>query len=292
MKSKKINWVNKTVLISGSEGMIGKELSEQLIRLGANVLRFDKKFQKEQDVRERRIVDYVYKIYKPEIVFHLFGIKGNPKKTKERPVDFIMPMIQGDSNMIELANKYKVKRFLYTSSIAVENPETDYYPAWAKKTGETLIEAMRIQYPEGTKYVVVRPSNVYGRFDNFERENNMVITKLINEAIKNKKIILDKKGAEQHRDFINAKDVARGMIKAMETDWEKPLNLCSGVAWTIKNIAEGIATHLDIPIEYTELNLTLGPDKKLMTINWDFTPEVSIWEGLEETIEYVINRRT
>lgn len=278
-------WKNKKVLVTGSEGMIGKELVIQLKELEANVTGFD--IKDGNNVLKYDHGHYMFDKYKPEYVFHLFGIKGNPKKTKEKPVDFMGPMLMGDTNIICLAQKYNIKRFLYTSSIAVENPESDKYPAWAKRTAETLIEAMRIQYPKGTKYCIVRPSNVYGRFDNFNTGYPMVVTSLIKKAMKDGKLILDEKGCWQERDFINAKDVARGMIKCMEEMPTKPVNLCSGKGKQINQLALIISKELNTKLEYTDLKLTLGPNKKVMKLNWDFKPEISLEEGIKEVIKWM-----
>lgn len=281
-----MEWKNKQILVTGSEGLIGKELTKQLRILGARVNRAD--FKLGHDLRNRRQCDACLEGI--EYVFHLAGVKGNPKKTKERPVDFMGPMLQFDTNMIIKSQEKGVKGFLYTSSIAVENPETDFYPAWAKSTAEKLIEAMRIQYPEGTKYCIVRPANVYGRFDNFDNPDAMVVTSFINKMIKDKKLVLDRKGAGQIRDIINAKDVARGMIQAIEgidAYQEYPVNLCSGKGVKIKDLAKTIADELkNIELEYQDLNLTLGPDKKVMKINWDFKPEISLEEGIKEVIKW------
>ncbi len=273
-------WLGKKVLVTGSEGMIGKELVIQLKEIGAITFESDVEGLRETNNKRNHPADLTFKYScwwvldhsKPDYIFHLAGIKGNPKMTKERPVDFMGPMLQFDTNMILAAQKAGVKRFLYTSSIAVENPESDKYPAWAKQTAETLIEAMRIQYPKGTKYCVVRPANVYGRFDNFDREDNMVVTSLIKKGMKEGKLVMDKKGSKQIRDFINAKDVARNMILTMENMsnevyYSGPTNLCSGKEESIDKVAKIIASELNIPIEYKDLNLTLGPDKKTMEQN-------------------------
>ncbi|MCH7568457.1 MAG: NAD(P)-dependent oxidoreductase [Nanoarchaeota archaeon] len=284
-------WKNKKVLVTGSEGMIGKELVIQLEGLGADILLADLKvpFGGATDLTNyKECIDVCEDI---EYIFHLAGVKGNPKKTKERPVDFMGPMLQFDTNMILAAQEEGVKRFLYTSSIAVENPESDKYPAWAKQTAETLIEAMRIQYKDvpkeyKTNYCIVRPSNVYGRFDNFDNPDAMVVTSLINKAMKDGNLILDEKGCEQFRDFINAKDVARGMIKAMEDMPDKPVNLCSGEEVQIAVIIKLIMNNTGCSTEFRNLNLTLGPNKKVMKINWDFKPEISLEKGIKEVIEW------
>jgi len=157
----------KKVLVTGSEGLIGKELVELLKERKAIIYRFDIKLDGLMDVTEKQICEEIIKDFEPEYIFHLFGVKGSPMRTENFPVDFMGPILQGDTNMILSAQKYNVKKFLYTSSIAVLSPETDKYPAHAKDTAEKLIDAMRIQYPSGTNYCIVRPSNVYGRYDNF-----------------------------------------------------------------------------------------------------------------------------
>lgn len=280
-------WKGKKIMVTGNMGMIGKELVIQLKELGAITIGFDKA-ESGWDVTKTEDVEFIFESlekegFLPDFIFHLFGVKGNPKKTKEQPVDFLGPMLQGDTNMILIAQKYGIKRFLYTSSIAVDFPETDWYPAWAKRTAEELIKAMRVQYPNGTKYTIVRPANVYGRYDNFDNPSPMVVTKLIKEGMTNKRIILDNKGSQQVREIINAKDVARGMIKAMEELPKEPVNLTSGYEITIKQLANIIAQELDIPIEYKDLDITLGPDRKVMG-NPYITPKVPIRIGIREVI--------
>ena len=124
-----MNWKDKKVLVTGSEGMIGKELVIQLEELEANVLWNGVDFRKYKslDLRDKDSCEHICRM--ADYVFHLVGIKGSPIMTRERPVDFMGPMLQFDTNMILAAQQYGVKKFLYTSSIAVENPQTDKYPA-------------------------------------------------------------------------------------------------------------------------------------------------------------------
>jgi len=235
-----VDWKNKKVLVTGGKGMIGKELVEQLDQLGANVLI--------ADLPRADMAVYSHCLQacvNQEIVFHLVGVKGSPKMTKEKPADFMLPMLQCDTNMIRAAYECGVKQFLYTSSIAVLNPQTDVYPAWAKQTAEKLIEAMRIQYTKGTQYCIVRPANVYGRFDNFDNPNAMVVTSLIKKALENKEFEVWGDGSEE-RDVVNAKDVARGMIMAIEHMPQDPVNLCSNTATQI------------IQIHFTKINSVLN----------------------------------
>ena len=49
-----------------------------------------------------------------------------------------------------------------------------------KKNGELQAEAYKVQHSESNNlYCIVRPGNVYGRYDNFDPSTGMVIPSLI-----------------------------------------------------------------------------------------------------------------
>ena len=308
-----MEWNKKKCLVTGSEGLIGKELVLQLKELGCIINCVDKKLTQSDDITDITNVEVIFRTEKPDYVFHLFGVKGNPKMTKERPVDFMGPMLQGDTNMILMSQKYGVKKFLYTSSIAVENSQTDRFPACAKKTAEELIHAMRTQYnniatcsmvdccqvmpcevehcdvKQSTEFCIVRPANVYGRFDNFDNPDAMVVTSLISKAMKEDTINIWGDGSHV-RDFINAKDVARGMIETMEKMPFEPVNLCSGYGVTIKQIAEIISRYTGKPIKYIPVENLLGDKKRVMRpIHKFIETKITIEDGIKEAIDYVKN---
>jgi len=281
----------KKVLITGGMGMIGRELIYLLCELGAEVTAVDIKNPPGMPLGFR-FIGADLRDFKncmelcagKDYVFHLAGIKGNPRKTENEPADFIVPMLQMNTNILEACARNEVKRVLYTSSIAVLNMGTDFYPAWAKLTGEHQIEAYRKQGFK-TKFCIVRPANVYGRFDNFENPNAMVITSLISKAFGRDSTLEVWGDGSQIRDFINAKDVARGMIKAMREMPDKPVNLCSGKGITIRKIAEIIAKECNKKLQFVTSKYT-GAKRRVMKPNWDFKPEIEIEEGIKEVIEW------
>lgn len=274
---------DKNVLVTGSEGMIGRELVEMLEARGAKIHKADLRLG-----HDLTYFDKCLEICKGiDFVFHLAGIKGNPKMTGERPADFFVPMVQFNTNMLEAARRSGVEKFLYTSSIAVLNPETDEYPAWAKMTGEKQIEAYRIQYPDGMKCCIVRPANVYGRYDNFEAKHAMVITDLIRKASTGKLEVWG--DGSQVRDFVNSKDAALGMIIVMERMPLEPINLGSGKEYSIREIVNIIAKALNAEVTY-DTSKPSGGQKRVMDISkartLGFEPQVSIEKGIWEMIEY------
>lgn len=273
----------KKVLITGSSGMIGKELYALLFELGAKITCADLALGK--DLTDFKTCMNLCK--GQDYVFSLVGIKGNPKMTEERPVDFMEPMLRFDTNMISASQRCKVKRFLYTSSIAVLNPQTDRYPAHAKLTGELLCEAMRKQYPKGTQYCVVRPANVYGRFDDFKSKNLMVISNLIKKALEDPELLEVWGDGTQERDFVYAKDVAEGMLKAMEIMPKHAINLCSGTSNTIKEIVDIISHYTGVKEVFYDTTKPTGDKRRVMPTNGEligWKAKTPIAEGLRECI--------
>lgn len=279
----------KIILVTGSEGMIAKELIEllqkrepkSLIRYADLSLGLDLRFY-ELCLNLTNGVSEVYS---------LVGIKGSPKKTKEKPASFFVPMLQFNTNLLEAARVNKVKKFLYTSSIAVLNPQTDLFPSYAKKAGEMQIDAYKIEYPEfGNNCFIVRPANVYGKYDNFYNKESMVVTSLIRKALTEDEIEVWGDGSEL-REFISAKDVANGMILTMKKKPSLPINLGGGEMHSIKELVEIISEISGKKIKYL-VSEQKGDKKRVVFEDKNqgdigFKTSDSFKESVIETYEYM-----
>ena len=234
---------NKRVLVTGGTGMIGRELVKLLLEKSANVkiVSLDEPTSFDGKVEFERLDLSIYEnsleaCKDMDFVFHLAGIKGSTKMSITQPLDFFIPMIRFNTNMMEAAFEQNVKWYLYTSSIGVYSPselmneddvwrtfpsENDKLPGWAKRIGELQAEGYKIQY-NWSNISIVRPANVYGNWDNFDLDNSMVIPSLIAKAENaGRKGTLEVWGdGSSVRDFIHAHDVARGMIFTMEKKLE------------------------------------------------------------------------
>lgn len=302
---------NQKVLVTGGAGMIGRQLVDLLVERGAQVTVAD--LNQPTDLPEGVNFVQANLLYFDQCenicsgmdyVFNLVGIKCSPKVTMEQPADIMGPMMQFNTNMLEAAMKANVKWYLYTSTVGVYTPAevfyeddvwkgspspNDWYGGWAKRMGELQCEAYAKQYGEG-KCSIVRPANVYGPYDNFDLKNAMVVPSLIRKAHENE--ILDVWGdGSPIRDFIHAKDVARGMIFAVENKITEPLNLGSGTGVTIKELAETVANYFDKPIQWSPEKPS-GDARRIFSMeranSYGFFPEISIKEGVESTIEWFI----
>jgi len=302
---------DQKILVTGGAGMIGRQLVNLLIEKKAQVTVADLNEPNDLPPEVKFIkanllyFDQCQNICQgQDYVFNLVGIKCSPKVTMEQPADIMGPMMQFNTNMLEAAMKSNVKWYLYTSTVGVYTPAeifyeddvwkgspspNDWYGGWAKRMGELQCEAYQKQYGKG-KCSIVRPANVYGPYDNFDLKNAMVVPSLIRKAFEND--ILEVWGdGSPIRDFIHAKDVARGMIFAVENKITQPINLGSGNGVTIKEVAEIIANYFNKSIQWSPEKPS-GDAKRLFSMeranSYGFFPETSIKKGVEDTIEWFI----
>lgn len=309
---------NKNVLVTGGTGLIGRPLVEMLLAEGANVTvvslddpsRAPKGVQfKRADLREFSACLEICQ--GQEVVFQLAGVKGSPAMTAKRPASFFVPTITFSINMMEAARRAGAERFLFTSSVGVYSPAevfyeddvwktfpspNDRFAGWAKRMGELQADAYRIEYG-WDKISIVRPANVYGPYDNFDPNNAMVIPSLIKRALDGEKPLTVWGDGSPIRDFIHARDVARGMMLAVEKGINEPINLGSGTGVTIKQIAEIVAQNVPQgPVELVwDTTKPAGDAKRLMDMtraaSYGFTPQISIEDGIKETIEWYLKNQ-
>jgi GDP-L-fucose synthase len=309
---------NKNVLVTGGTGLIGRPLVEMLLQQGAKVtvVSLDDPSRAPKGVEfvraDLRELSSCLKVCQGrDIVFQLAGVKGSPAMTAKQPASFFVPTIQFSINMMEAARQAGVERFLFTSSVGVYEPAevfyedsvwqtfpspNDRFAGWAKRIAELQAEAYKIQYG-WDKISIVRPANVYGPFDNFDPENAMVIPSLITRAMSGESPLVCWGDGSPIRDFIHARDVARGMMMAVEKGINEPINLGSGTGVTIKQIAETVAANVPHgPIDIMwDITKPKGDAKRLMDMTrasgYGFKTEISLEEGIKETIDWYVNHK-
>lgn len=302
----------KKVIVAGGTGLIGRPLTELLLRAGAEVtvVSLDHPSRVPDGALFRRcdlrnFAECIDVCHGQEIVFNLMGVKGSPKMTMHKPASFFVPTLQFSVNLMEAAFRTGVKRYLFTSSIGVYQPtdifyedsvwETfpspnDRFAGWAKRMGELQAEAYGIQHGWDT-ISIVRPANVYGPHDNFDPENAMVIPSLIRRAMSGENPLTVWGDGSPVRDFIHARDVARGMITVVEQGYNKPVNLGSGVGVTIREIAEILAGLTpEKPEIVWDTSKPSGDAKRLMSTEraeaLGIRPQISLEAGIRETMQW------
>lgn len=309
---------NKKVLVTGGTGMIGRQLVAMLLEKGAKikVVSMDEKVNLPQGVAFSKLNLLVYEncvnaSKGMDYVFHLAGIKGSAGIASKKVASFFVPTLLFNTNMLEAARVNSVKRYLYTSTIGVYSPaplfyendvwktfpsENDKFAGWAKRMGELQAESYKIEYG-WDKIAIVRPANVYGPYDNFDPKTAMVIPALIKRILDGENPLSVWGDGSEIRDFIHAKDVANGMLLALEKAANCiPINLGSGKGISIKQLVETICECVPNPPNvFWDKSKKAGDKIRLMEIKRaraiGFQPEISLKIGIKETIDWFIDNK-
>tara|TARA_Y100000389_G_scaffold188295_1_gene210689 strand:- start:2732 stop:3640 length:909 start_codon:yes stop_codon:yes gene_type:complete len=208
--------MKKKVLVTGGSGLVGSAL--------------------EADVKPKRSsynlinpsnVDEMYDIHRPTHVIHCAGQVGGIGGNMNHKGEYFYNNIMINTNVIEGARKYGVKKLVSFLSTCVF-PDDVEYPltedkihkgephtsnnayAYAKRMADVQINAYREQY--GTKYTSVIPTNIYGPNDNFSLVHGHVMPMLIHKmynATKTGEDFVVWGTGKPLREFIYSKDVAR-----------------------------------------------------------------------------------
>ncbi|MEK6825661.1 MAG: NAD-dependent epimerase/dehydratase family protein [Nanoarchaeota archaeon] len=307
----------KKILVTGGTGMIGRQLVELLIEAGAHVriasLDDPSRAHPKAEFMKVNLMDInncLQACKERDFVFHVAGIKGSPKMTAEKPASFFVPTISFNTNMMEAARQAGVRRYLFTSTIGVYAPaeifyeddvwktfpsSNDKFAGWAKRMGELQAEAYKIEHG-WDKIAIVRPANTYGPFDNFDPQNAMVIPSLIKRALDGEDPLVVWGDGTPVRDFVHARDVARGMMFALEQCPPYPINLGSGKGYTVKEIVEIIINNLEKkPKIVWDTSKPAGDKKRLMDISrataLEWKPEISLEQGIKEVMDWYKNNK-
>ncbi len=111
------------------------------------------------DVRDREKMEYVFAVYRPQVVFHAAAHKHVPMM-ELNPDEAIFNNVGGTKNLVELALKYGVERFVNISTDKAVNP-TSVMGA-SKRVAEYLVEWAARRAKPGQVFVSVRFGNVLG----------------------------------------------------------------------------------------------------------------------------------
>ena len=218
------------------------------------------------------------------------------------------------SQMLHASWAANVDRFCLLSSSTVYSPadypvkEDDAWSGpthqaylgygWAARYLEKLAEFVASR--SDTKIALVRCTEVYGRWDNFDPASCHVIPALIRKAVEKQDPFEVWGSGEEVRDFVHANDLAKGCLLTLEKHATcDPVNVAYGKAATIKEIAHMIlkaAGYENANIKFDASRPTAVPirmvdiskAKKIL----GFQPNVSLEKGLSDTVEWYSSTRT
>lgn len=169
---------NQVVLVTGGGGTIGSELCRQIASYNPKQLiifdiyennAYEIQNELKHDfpeldlvtlvgsVRDSKRIDYVFRTYKPQIVYHAAAHKHVPLM-EDSPNESIKNNVFGTYKTAECADRYGVKRFVLISTDKAVNP-TNIMGA-SKRICEMIVQTFNEK--SKTEFVAVRFGNVLG----------------------------------------------------------------------------------------------------------------------------------
>lgn len=241
------------VLVIGGSGFLGSHVADELTREGHDVTILDLKESNFINDKQRMLVvdildqDQIRAAIKGmDYVYHYAGI-ADIKEAQDRPVDTVKANVLSTVYILDACREYKIKRFLYASTIYVYSEHGSFYRS-SKQSAELLIENYQKIY--GLDYSIMRYGSLYGkRANHFNSINNF-----IKQAILQGKIIRKGDGSEI-RDYINVLDAARASVKLMSGSTPSEYVMMTGnQTLKIKDILNMIREifNNEIDIDYTD----------------------------------------
>ncbi len=288
----------KDILVTGSEGFLGKAIRRGLVYRGYNVAGFDKK--KGHNVVDRLAVEKA--LHGKAAVVHL-GSPCSALMFAESPKEAWFETIRGMANIL----KYSSGRVIFASTCTLygDSPrpvsEEHELPAPPNLYAAAKLECERLSLLStiaGKDIKILRIFAGYGPEEWTKGKYASPVMHFIRALIERKKPIIYGAGT-QVRDFIFIDDIVEFTIRALETSSnEKLFNIGSATGTSFLNLVELIQEKLDFKAAARFVRPPEGYVPSIVantcvaTRELGYSARVGIEEGLEITIDKFIHKRT
>ena len=319
METFKINefFSGKNILVTGGSGFVGTNLIIKLSKLDVKITATFLNKKPDIDIKNVHFVQSdltdisnCKKIVKNiDYVFMCAANTSGAKVMATQPLVHLTPNVIMNMNMLESAYKAKIKKFLFISSNTVypltdfavqENDVTnEFYKsyhivAWMKRFTEIVCDMYTNRIADPMKTVIIRPGNLYGPYDKFDKEKSKVIPALIRRAFEKQDPFVVWGGGKDLKDFLYIDDFIDALLIAMiESNDGRPINIASGLPVTINDVLKLIlkfSNHEQVKISYDNSKPTMIPKRMIdislakSKLNW--RPKTSLESGLSQTIKW------
>ena len=298
------------VLITGGYGFIGSHVAEKFYKEGYEIHILDNLSTGRIESVPFNHKSYilatddpkckeVFSAFQFDIVVHLAG-HYNVNSTQENSYQDAQENILGLINILQLAIRTNVKKFIFASTVAVygnqpiqqiteqcePKPNTPF--AISMVSAETF--CLHLAKNTETAIINLRLSNVYGP-NLYSSGDNVLVNRLIQQSIE-KKPLQYSANDNYPQDYIFVSDVSFAIYRAAESIMSGTYNLVSGQLST----ADEIIHILEKKSNFIESNKTnpsvvkssvYSYDNSLIKAHFDWVPFYFLEDGIHKTYDYL-----
>lgn len=297
----------KKILITGSNGMVGKDLIRLIENDGEySVIEVPSKVY---DLRDSHDVFALFLDTKPDIVVHLAAKVGGIVDNIEKPAEYTEDNLLMNTNVVSMSRKFGVKRLIGILSTCAYPDKVESYPMTeeqlhdgppaptnfgygiSKRCMASHIDAINKQY--GLEYQYLIPCNLYGEHDKFDNQRAHFISALI------KKISDAKDEGADHvtlfgdgtplRQFMHSNDLAIIIYECIKREITESMNVATEENLSIDEMAHIARTslgadHIKIKYDITKPNGQYRKDVSIQKLRKHF-PDfkfTSLGDGIKQ----------
>lgn len=284
------------ILLTGHKGFLGQNLRPLLDNWAVSL--------NHEDLRFGPVAN------KYNIIIHLAARVGGIEYNSKHPASLFYDNVLMNTRLIHYAAKCKTKKLIFISSVCAYPQSVPIPPSgtrehtlWngrpeasngtyglAKRMALAQLEACYQQYGLDYSYLIL--ANMYGPHDHFEDDRSHVIAAMIKRFTAAKDEVTLWGTGTPSRDFLYVKDAARAIVKAIDIESREPINIGSGQETSIAYLANLIAKLVGYKGRIGwDISKPDGQFRRVWCIYraqdiLDWSPQVSLKEGLGETIEW------
>ena len=303
---------NKRNLVTGGAGFLGSHIIDRLMQSGEEVICLDNlnTGHKKNLIQwwDNPLFEFIrHDVTEPimlevDRIWHL-ACPASPIHYQNNPIKTAKISFLGTYNMLGLAKRTKARLLLSSTSEVYGDPEVHPQPESYKGSVNTI--GIRSCYDEGKRIAetlcydyervhnlevrVARIFNTYG--PRMLPSDGRVVSNFIVQAIRNDPITIYGKGT-QTRSFCYVDDLVDGLIRLMNCNYSKPINIGNPAEFTIIELAKLIKEKINSNSELKFLPLPQDDPKQRKPLiemakkELDWEPSFELKRGLDETIDY------
>ena len=308
----------KKILVTGADGFIGSHLTEMLASQGHKVKALSmynsfnywgwlENIELTENIEvvsgDIRDLHFCREITKGvDLIYHLAALIGIPY-SYQAPESYVDTNIKGTVNICQAANDNKISRIIHTSTSEVYGtaqyvPIDEKHPLQAQSpysASKIAADAMAMSYFNafGLPVTIARPFNTYG-----PRQSARAIIPTIISQLSSGNEEVQLGDLTPTRDFTYVEDTCRGFLALTDSDETvgETINIGSNSEISIgelfilikKLMGKDVEVHSDkkrIRPKKSEVFRLLCDNKKILSLA-DFSPKISLEEGLKRTIDW------
>jgi dTDP-glucose 4,6-dehydratase len=311
------------VLLAGGAGFIGSHIADALLARGDEVVAVDNFATGRRDNVAHLISNAKFTLIEHDITLSWpahqalaakfdavldYASPASPNDFATMPLEILAVGSTGTRNLLDRAKADNAVFFLTSTSEVygdpLVHPQPETYwgnvssigPRSCYDEAKRFSEALTMAYHRvhGVDVRIVRIFNTYG--ERMRPNDGRVVNTFVVQALRGEPLTLHGDGS-QTRSFCHVTDEVRGLMALLDTKYNMPVNVGNPGEFTMRELAELVIEltgsssdiiSVALPPERDGDPLQRKPDITLATEILDWTPTISLRDGLQRMIDHFV----